>query len=140
VEHLYLLLIVFLSTGLCAQTIKYTYDTAGNRNSRTYVVNLRRVTADITPQDSVEVEAPLGQLSVTVYPNPTKGDLVVAVTGLKEEETIQFLLFDPQGHQLLRLQGQSGSTRINLSAYPSGWYMLQVIKKDERVEFKIIKQ
>ncbi|MDP4276598.1 MAG: T9SS type A sorting domain-containing protein [Bacteroidota bacterium] len=135
------MLLALLPIGFCtAQTIAYTYDAAGNRISRVYVVNLRSATIHTSPPDSVEVKAPLGPLNITVYPNPTKGTLVIDVIGLKEGETVQLLLFDPQGRQLLRGQGTAGSTRLDLSAYPTGWYLLRAIKKSEKIEFKIIKE
>jgi hypothetical protein len=74
VKNLLFLLAIFLSTGAFAQTIAYSYDEAGNRISRTYLVPLRSVSADKSnPPDSVEVEAVLGELKVTICPNPTKG-------------------------------------------------------------------
>lgn len=136
-----LLLTILLSTGAFAQTIHYSYDAAGNRISRKYVVvELRSADASNEPADSSSVEAALGERKVFVYPNPTKGNLIVEVTGGDQEEAIDMKLFSAQGILLENISAAIGKTIVSMTKYPSGWYILCVSMKDKNIEFKVIKQ
>lgn len=124
-----------------AQGVVYLYDAAGNRTSRVYVVNLRSALSSEAPApDSTHVAVELGPFGVTIYPNPTKGALAIAVTGLAASELLSLGLFDPNGRQLMLLDVPSGTSSLDLSTYPSGWYLLRARSKGKTVHFKIIKQ
>ena len=136
-----LLALLLLPTGAFAQSIIYSYDAAGNRTGRTYVVSLRSASADNANRpDSSGIEASLSNLKVIVYPNPTKGALTIEVSGMDQSESYQMKLFDPKGRQLTIFDGQPGSTPVNMSSYPSGWYILRMYAKEKTLDFKIVKQ
>jgi len=134
-------LFFFSIKGFATDKISYLYDAAGNRTLRKYEVELQR--AATSPQqslDSVMVEAIQGPLNVTVFPNPTKGALAVKITGLTPEEKISMSLYSPQGVQLQSIDIIEETTPINMSAYPSGWYILRIVANNKPLEFKIIKE
>jgi hypothetical protein len=81
-----------------------------------------------------------GKLKVTVYPNPTKGDLAVSLEGLDAQSTIEASLYEPGGRLLLREKTTVGVFRINLSGYADSWYLLKVVGGGETLHFKIIKE
>ncbi len=143
----YLLLLVFLlvfSIQVKGQNIvSYAYDNAGNRISRK-VVDLgsnpthAKKTVDDTPAPPVEDQ--LGERKITIYPNPTKGALAVGITGGSDKDDIRIMVMSSQGIQLQTMKTAIGTTRIDMKAYPSGWYILKVQAGDKATEFKIIKQ
>jgi hypothetical protein len=140
-KHKLLLALIFMPVFLMAQGVVYLYDAAGNRTSRAYVVNLRSAPSSEAPTpDSIQVAVELGPFAVTIYPNPTKGALAIAVTGLTESELLSLGLFDPNGRQLMLFDVPSGTSSLDLSTYPSGWYLLRARSKGKTVHFKIIKQ
>lgn len=124
-----------------AQSILYEYDEAGNRTSRTYyqVQMPQERSAKITP-DTVVVKTQSSALSVKVYPNPTKGDLILSIDGLEQSKTVTLRLFDPNGTQILQKNVSAGTNSINMSKMKTGLYLLQVINAKERLNFKIIKE
>jgi hypothetical protein len=137
----FLFFLFFLCTKSLAQQIVYTYDSSGNRISRQYVVQLRSATAKATtPEDTLSVEADTEGLQVIVYPNPTRGDLQVKVSGIDQDADIQLFLCTLQGSPIQKVNTQYGITTINMSGYASGCYLLRVNAKGKRLEFKIIKQ
>jgi hypothetical protein len=123
-------------------TISYTYDAAGNRIARKYVTATltRSANASNEQPDSTNVEAGLGELKVTLYPNPTRGTIVVGITGYDSQTPILLTLFTPDGKLLKSLSAQSDRTPIEMASYAAGWYLLRVVSGDKTLEFKIIKQ
>jgi len=138
---LYPLVLSFVVTlSSIAQKISYTYDSAGNRISRQYVVELRSATVPKAEGiDSTSVETFLDDLSVSVYPNPTKGALAVKVTNVPKDKKVLMKLYSPQGVQLQSIDIIEGTTPINMSTYSSGWYLLRVSTGEKALDFKIIK-
>jgi hypothetical protein len=132
--------LVFLSTAMQAQKVAYDYDMAGNRISRK-VVNLDNPNyAKKQAETPVPVEDQLGERKITVYPNPTKGALAVEMTGGNQKDQMSLSLFSSQGVQLQSIKVTTTVTPVNMSAYPSGYYILRVQAGDKMTEFKIIKQ
>jgi len=136
-------ILVFCLVFCCASAINkiaYTYDAAGNRTSRRYVVDLRSASVVKSENpDTIAIKNQLGEPEITVYPNPTKGALSVKITGSSEEQKIDMKLYSPQGALLKNIIKTSETTLIDMTSYPSGWYILRVIIDKKPIEFKIIK-
>ncbi|HPR74309.1 MAG TPA: T9SS type A sorting domain-containing protein [Bacteroidales bacterium] len=78
-------------------------------------------------------------LNYAVYPNPTRGALMLDIdetdfTGLK------YQLFSLAGIMCEEKNIETAVTEINLGTYPSGTYLLRVIKAQIQIRlFKIVK-
>lgn len=138
-----LTIFIFLTSVIIrinSQTISYEYDYAGNRISR------KIVSLPPPPQgakqhvDSTAVKDMMGERTITVYPNPTRGALGVEINGGDTEEDLRFILFSGQGVQLYNSNAQPGINPIDMTAYPKGWYILQVQAGENMKEFKVIKE
>lgn len=142
-KHLNLLFsfLFIFSMGIQAQKVAYDYDMAGNRISRKVVElnnpNYAKQQAEETP---APVEEQLGERKITIYPNPTKGALAVEITGGDTKDQVSATLYNAQGIQLQNLKIENSITPINMSTYPSAYYILRVQAGDKMTEFKIIKQ
>jgi len=66
--------------------------------------------------------------------------LAVSITGGNDKDEIRMVVISSQGIQLQALKTATGTTTIDMSPYPSGWYILRVLAGDKATEFKIIKQ
>lgn len=137
-------LLLLLTVAIHSQNkIKYTYDEAGNRTSRMVILNASQIVkSDTQLPDSTELQDMLGDLSITIYPNPTRGQLSVEIEGSDpgEEEDLQIILISGQGQLLYSRKALSGINIVNMTAYPSGWYLMRVRIKDKIREYKVIKQ
>lgn len=139
-----LLLLIFqwlIAISMYSQTVSYTYDQAGNRISR------KVITLPPPPQgakqqfsDSTVVQDMMGERTITVYPNPTRGALGVEIKGGDTEDALYITLFSGHGVQLYNGIAQPGINPIDVTAYPKGWYILRVQAGEERKEFKVIKE
>lgn len=123
-----------------AQTIEYAYDMAGNRISRKVVTMPQGVKHDYHTSDSVVVTETIGERAISVYPNPTKGQLSVEISGGSSEDAIQLTVYDGQGKILITKKAEQGRTPLEMTTYPAGWYILRVTGGDKSKEFKIVKQ
>jgi len=131
----------YMAPFLPGVAISYAYDLAGNRISRKLVYldsNPSHVKqADSSPEPA---EEKLGDRIIKLYPNPTKGALAVEIRGGNPDEGIRFILYSAQGTMLQDKAFEPDITPIEMSSYPTGWYILRVIAGDKSTEFKIVKQ
>ena len=132
--------LVLLSTAMQAQKVGYDYDMAGNRIFRKVVKLDDPNYAKKHVEPPAPVEEQLGERKITVYPNPTKGALAVEITGGDQKDQMILSVFSSQGVQLQNIKATAITTPVNMSAYPSGWYILRVQAGEKVTEFKIIKQ
>ncbi|HLP05860.1 MAG TPA: T9SS type A sorting domain-containing protein [Paludibacter sp.] len=138
-----LLLISFFSLSALLSTaqdmVSYAYDQAGNRISRKVVALGSNPSHVQKGQDPAPVEEQLGERQITVYPNPTKGQLGVGITGGDPKDPLRILLFNADGRQLYNQKAESGITSLDMTRYAAGWYVLRVQAGGKRIEYKIIK-
>jgi hypothetical protein len=139
--QLSLCLFIFLSIGLqAAGTISYTYDVAGNRISRTY-----KVLAAVQMKKQLEEPVPIeeekvGDRTIRIYPNPTKGALGVEILGGDDKEKIRIQLYNMKGSQIQNLPVYSGLNTVNMFDCAAGMYVLRLVSEKETIEYKIIKE
>jgi hypothetical protein len=133
---LFLMVIITLSSQTSNAQVGYTYDKAGNRIS-CYV--LKMASAGEKQQEEI-VEHFAGQREIALYPNPTKGHLILNIANGEEEETYFISLFNMSGHLLLQQQRTgNGTFEMNIENQPSGTYILILATKEDKIHYKIIK-
>ena len=89
-----------------------------------------------------EVEEPDGVMenelvNIHVYPNPTNGELMVALNQIKLPCKIE--IKDIRGRIIYAKNIYTNQLKINLSAYETGMYILSVYNEQQKKEIKIIK-
>jgi hypothetical protein len=116
-------------------TYVYTYDSSGNRTER--VINFNK-SARIDSNLSTITEE-LGELSIKIYPNPTKGILKVELTGNNNEEDTRLIIYNANGSQIINKQIPNNLEMVNLSGFPTGIYILKIVVGQNISEWKILK-
>lgn len=132
------LLGILLSTIFCSsfgQNVSYAYDEAGNRVKREIVLQTRAA-EESTNESYSEM---LNDRDIRIYPNPTKGQLTVEVTG---EGTCQFDIYNISGQQVLTTQSSSIRVSLDISSQPNGLYILRITTGEggHSTAWKIIKK
>lgn len=119
----------------------FTYDYAGNLTNRIYEVNMQASQARKSNpgKDSTNVVALSDKLKVTVFPNPTKGELKIQVSGVENNAEVDLSLYNANGQVLLRRKVQEGLSEMDLSGYVASWYLLKVQSGTTVLNFKIVK-
>ncbi len=133
-------IIICLCAVVSAQTIEYGYDSAGNRVSRK-IINLSNPQSAKAAVDSFEEpqKEQLGELGISIYPNPTRGLLKVDFENLPDNEVVNLQVLDMNGRSLLG-KTTTDNTEIDLSDKPSGNYLLIILCGNKKSSWKIIKQ
>lgn len=135
--------VAFIYPMLPGVGVSFAYDLSGNRISRKLVTlysNISHVKRNDLEKVPQPIEEQIGNLHITLYPNPTKGNLSVKIDGIETPENTMIILYNSEGKMVLNSNLYENITNLNISSYPSGWYILRVIADNNHTEFKIIKQ
>ncbi len=134
--------------------IKFTYDNAGNRLSRNVIIlespeqKSTQDTSQFTPleqiQELAKIEASynyenLDGAKIKIFPNPTQGFLMLRIENYSNTEQLTIHVYNSTGSLLQTKIPDSNSMEIDMSSYTSGLYFLKIIKQDQKLEYKIIK-
>lgn len=135
--------LLLFSVGLKAQTFNYTYDENGNRLSVT-IVYLSQ--SQSSPASTVEEDLKVDEqtnLIIKIFPNPTKGELRVELSGATPEQfnmtNNSIKVWDMQGKLLYSISSVGQSNIVDLSTYNNGTYILQLFFGGKAKGYKIIK-
>ncbi len=138
-------IMICLCTMLSAQTIRYTYDAAGNRTER-YIdmtPEVRSAKAAATEGDAAapeELEDRSLSNAIRIYPNPTEGLLKVEIDNLQENQKASIALMTLQGQTVLRKSNVQGMTELDISNSLQGTYIMRISIDGNNTEWKIIKK
>lgn len=97
------------------------------------------VKTNILIEDKIEI--PLNVNEIKVYPNPTKSAIYISASNLENNSIAK--LFDVFG-QLIKtmpIKAKQKITQIDLTPFPSGTYMIQIVLPDGKLVFndKVVK-
>ncbi|MCL2649392.1 MAG: T9SS type A sorting domain-containing protein [Candidatus Azobacteroides sp.] len=140
------ILLGFLATvclqGLHSQnTVSYGYDYAGNRVSRTIIMNSNSLKSAPAPTEEPAVYTEmLSEIRLNIYPNPTDGLLKVEILNLPENHTAHIMLYNLSGQVIVTHRKVDGFAEIDISREPVGTYLMKVIAGEYHTEWKIIKK
>lgn len=114
--------------------VSFTYDDAGNRIRR-HIVTLP---IDELKTDTVKTEQNTdnGILEITVYPNPTQGEINISAN----QVLVSYKLISITGQILKSDNINSYSSQISLNEFASGNYVVILFTEDNKQEFNIIKE
>ena len=127
----------FIPFMLCAQTVTYTYDNAGNRIRREIVMQQNAPAKRALPSTFSDI---FEEKTVHIYPNPTSGVLKVSVSGYESTDNIRYSILNVAGQQIVDATGSSATTTLNISSQPNGVYLLHIVVNGQERTWKIIKK
>ena len=129
------------SFSFAQQRVAFSYDAAGNRISRTVITLSRAMRAASDSLEENKVNHTLYACKVTVYPNPTEGEVNLSVSNGKEDAVSDVAVYDVSGTLLKTLQMEGNtSVSIDLSDYPDGIYLIDFHQEESVSYYKIIKK
>lgn len=137
-------LLLMLLSGICCygQYVTLGYDRDGNRVNRVLVTPMPSVKS---PQsgprkqpDNILSES-LQSKCITVYPNPTRGELSVEISNLEESDVCAITVHSMNGQRIVSLKG-GPSTLVDITTAPNALYLLTVTINGHMASFKIVKE
>lgn len=148
-QYLLTLICVLASAMLYAQSeINYSYDSAGNRVERK-VIMLKSLAKSALAGENFNsesvgvdvVEDEFKERKIAIYPNPTKGNLAINISGANFKSSCMAHLYNISGRKLMELPIQLNNvTKLNMNNLPASTYLLILIFDSEKLTYKIIKQ
>jgi hypothetical protein len=146
------LLFVWLYFPVFSQvfTYQYTYDASGNRLSRA-VINMkstggesifdqdtRSLRDDFEPREQLDDE--ISGMKVILYPNPTRGELVLQIMQLSSPATGSITVIDLNGKMIYQTLQIEEYNDIDLENIPAGEYILKLVMNQQEQVYKILKK
>ena len=144
-----LIAILTISFTAFAQNFSYTYDAAGNRIARVVYLQTKTTlqnngsTNQQTEEEIAEektLKDKLGSFDLLVYPNPTKGLIIVKISDEETIESATYNVYDTGGKQVANGTVASSMLLVNLSRQIAGTYNLIVNINGKQQSWKIIKE
>ena len=135
--NLIICLIALCSSFSMAESVKYSYDDAGNRIKREIILSQNKSPQNGNPTLFSER---LTDREIKIYPNPTKGQLKIEIEGFESEDQCKVVLFNMSGQQIYSSEMDERTHVIDLSARPNGIYILHLILNGTETTWKIIKE
>lgn len=149
-QHIFILLTIIVllcctNAASAQHQVEYAYDAAGNRIGRVATTlrlaaeppaRIRQQPVDTVPPSVV----PAGELSVKVWPNPTKGLVHLQVSGRREESKVALRLYSATGVLLKESEETADIIEIDLSGLSAATYLLRFSCQGETKVVKIIKE
>jgi hypothetical protein len=114
---------------------QYSYDASGNREHRQYLFNPGCRVAQI---DSSKTDI-IRQFGVTVFPNPTAGNINVQIDSLLEGEKATLLLYDVQGKLILQKEQAARQEELEIRNISAGVYYLKIYIRKDQVSYQVQK-
>lgn len=144
-----LFLIIILLLGACIKnlhaqinaTVVFNYDVNGNRTSLNYIITRVEENTESADEEDLSTNGDtFGDITISVYPNPTSGILVLSSNSQNQTQDIDVKLMSLQGNIVDERWIADGNTEFNLTNYPPGIYFLSISHDGERQIWKIIKK
>lgn len=132
---------LFYFTNICAQgNLTFLYDESGNCIKKYLTVVLKSPLGnDSIPESNISQTDNIGDMQITVYPNPTEGVLRVTINGVTDNSFL-FTVIDMGGRVLQRFKSYSVETAVDMTSYLKGVYILKIVAGGKSSVFRIIKK
>ena len=124
--------------------VSYCYDNNGNRTAKVIVLNTLKsdevVSSEVNDDENSIFEDKIGESSIMIYPNPTKGRLRVDIRRESPIENGFLEIISNTGKNVFKTSTISESNQIDLSNQPHGIYVMRINVDGEITTWKIIKE
>ena len=140
------LFIILLVSAIASSSLKgqiyFDYDEAGNCIEKyKTIVLLSKVKGNSKDTTKIVSQSEMiSEREVIIYPNPTRGALKVEIRGKFPENPVRYLLTDLSGKTLSQVQSDDMYYLFDMTAYPTGVYLLIIMIDNRWSKWKIIKE
>ncbi len=159
------ILVLFLMSNLFSQSVAFTYDDNGNRQTRT--INVEKLQSksvsfpvvnpkSLIPADSKaqglnetqdakssevknETKSEDREIVTIVYPNPNTGLIKIDISNLPLNTKVEMKLYDLNGNELVVRRNFESHSEIDINHYIDGVYILRIMINERVTNWKIVK-
>jgi hypothetical protein len=117
-----------------------TYDAAGNNTYRKIVIGTTKSgVLDTTSTTQITYDS-IDNQQITIYPNPTKGQLIIKRTLNIDDPDVYYSVYTMTGYEILVGKWDKEETLIDIENQPPGTYLLVLNQGQKKLTYTIIKQ
>lgn len=139
IKHpLCLFLLCITALSVCAERIKFTYDSSGNRILRQKEIIIRQTANDSERKNNPMLDD-LVNHRITIYPNPTQGDFSVEISGAQSLDGASITIYNASGSIIYYNDHIDDVNSIDLTPCTNGIYLLVIRVEGESSSWKVIK-
>ncbi|MFA6922997.1 MAG: T9SS type A sorting domain-containing protein [Bacteroidales bacterium] len=91
-------------------------------------------------QTAKTYEASLGSQKITIYPNPTKGELKIDITNLPQATNGLISITDMQGRVIYKSQNVNSTNTLSIANESAGNYVMKIVINGKSKEWLVVKQ
>ena len=125
-------------TAQMTSSVVFSYDDDGNRTSVEYVIiRFQENTTDELSSDNMDE---IGNVDISIYPNPTTGFIVLSVDSDDYTQIFNAKLMSFDGTTIAEKKVANNREEFNLTQVPAGIYFLSTDYNGEKQLWKIIKR
>jgi hypothetical protein len=140
IKFIAFLLLMSSATISEAQTTQFSYDVAGNRIKREIILQKSSSANIDTAFYSKPVTEMMGKMKITIYPNPTRGQLSVEIANIPAGASGEIKIYNIAGNIIYYQKTLGPLNPFDFSIYPTGIYVLYIKVGQNESKWKIIKQ
>lgn len=134
------LLLFTLCASALADRVTYSYDASGNRTDSQREIVFTRGASNSKSAQSKKYLDSLSLARISIYPNPTEGDLRIDIIGIEDFNDTELTLRSLNGSVLEHIQPLDITNEMDLTNYADGIYLVIIKLKDQSTTWKIIKK
>lgn len=122
------------------QQLEYRYDAAGNRVSRTILLNRQGTDLKNADAKPVSFEDRVANREIKIFPNPVQYALTVSISGYTDEIAGEYRLYSITGELVKRQRILSDLTTLEMNGLSPGTYLLNIVINGEKSVWKVVKE
>jgi hypothetical protein len=146
----FILVCAFIINPIKSQSFSYSYDNAGNRIKRMVIVIPNQSGASIfdpqtqslskAAQTDKKVNDELSGSEITIYPNPTRGEIVIRISPITPEMEGILEVYSLDGKLILALSQFQEYNLVDLTNVVPGNYILKLSIANKEKSYMIVKK
>ena len=143
-KKLILLLVCLFPCITFAQSIKYSYDNAGNRIKREIVIITRssyedhEKLEDLSPAECFSDK--LSEKDIRIHTDQVNGRLRIEIIDYDNADECSLQVFSISGHQVFSTHVTSSFTEVDINYWTNGIFFLYISLNGKETTWKIIKK
>ena len=123
-----------------AESVTFSYDRGGNRIKREIVLDADKPDVIVQKADRQFFSDRLSEKDIRIYPNPTKGQLQIEISGMEDDDNCTMAIYNMSGAKVCSASADGTPVTMDISSCPDGVYILHISLNGTDTAWKIIKE
>ncbi len=123
-----------------AESVTFSYDRGGNCIKREIVLDADKPDVIVQKADRQFFSDRLSEKDIRIYPNPTKGQLQIEISGMENDDNCILAIYSMSGAKVCSASSDETPVTMDINSSPDGVYILHISLNGSDTTWKIIKE